>query len=213
MPWKPQNSPRLLRPVTWPPAAHVLPIGLMAAYTLRKWGAKAVPVLIIGLAIIGVGLLFFFDSIPPYSDPTWFGITRPSLVLVPFLCAFAGIFYWRVRASERLGRIIALFSILAVVANALILYSRVPADAMAMLAHAARLAAGLFLLFTLMQMGTIDTARRMRAERDLTRVNEALEDRVRQENSRSRSGKRRAAARRLRRANSPNAARSSSSAG
>jgi len=171
--------PRLLRPVTWPPTAHVLPIGLVAAYALRKQGTKALPVLVVGLSVIGLAMLFFFDSIPPYTAPTWFGVTRPSLVAVPFLCLFVGVFFWRVRATERLGRIIALFSILAVVANLAMLYSRAPADAPAMLAHAARLADGLFLLFTLTQMGTIDTARRMRAEKDLTRVNEALEDRVR----------------------------------
>ena len=60
------------------------------------------------------------------------------------------------------------------------LYSEAPADRASMLAHAGRFANGVFLLFTLTQMGSIDTARRMRAERVLTRVNEALEDRVRE---------------------------------
>jgi signal transduction histidine kinase/ActR/RegA family two-component response regulator len=171
--------PHLLRPVTWPPTAHLMPIGLGAAYALRKLGSNALPVLVTGLGVIGVGILFYFDAIPPYTPPTWFGVTRPSLALVPFLCLFVGILYWRVRSSERLGRIIALFSILAVVSNVAMLYSQAPSDAPALLAHAARLVNGLFLLFTLLQMGTIDTARRMRSEQELTRTNEALEDRVR----------------------------------
>jgi signal transduction histidine kinase/ActR/RegA family two-component response regulator len=171
--------PKLLRPVTWPPAAHVMPIGLVVALALRSWGAKGMPVLLIGLTTLGVGLLFYFDAVPPYTPPTWFGITRPSLVSVPFLCFLVGILYWRVRHTERLGRVIALFSILAVIGNGVMLYSHAPADAAAMIAHAARLANGLFLLSALMQMGTNDTARRMQAEKDLTRVNEALEDRVR----------------------------------
>jgi len=173
------SLPRLLRPVTWPPAAHLLPISLGAAYALRKWNTNTLPALGVGLTFVGVGMLFFFDSIPPYTAPTWFGITRPSLLLVPFLALAVGIAYWRVRGTERLGRIIALFSILSVVSNVAMLYAQAPADAPAMLAHAARFANGLFLLFTLSQMGTIDTARRMRAELDLTRLNEALEDRVR----------------------------------
>ena len=45
------------------------------------------------------------------------------------------------------------------------------------------------------QMGTIDTARRMRAEHDLTRVNEALEDRVARANRGPGSGQFRAARR------------------
>lgn len=171
--------PRILRPVTWPPAAHMLPISLGAAYLLRKQSKPPLIMLAIGLLVVGVGLLFFFDTIPPYTPPTWFGITRPSLVLVPVLSLIVGGAYWRVRGSERLGQSIALFTILAVVSNVAMLYAQWPSDAAAMLAHAARFANGLFLLFTLSQMGTIDTARRMRAEQDLTRVNEALEDRVR----------------------------------
>ncbi len=42
-------------------------------------------------------MLFLFDKIPPYSPPTWFGITRPTLVSVPFLALIVGILYWRVR--------------------------------------------------------------------------------------------------------------------
>jgi signal transduction histidine kinase/ActR/RegA family two-component response regulator len=169
----------LMRPVTWPPAAFMLLAGVSAAYLLRKRNTIALPAFALGLVLLGVVLLLIFDRFPPYTDPTWLGITRPSLVLVPFLSLFVGVIYWRIRASERLGAIIALLSILAVVSSCLMLYSRAPADRFAMLAHAARFANGLFLLFTLTQMGTIDTARRMRAERDLTRVNEALEDRVR----------------------------------
>ena len=146
-----------------------------ASGTRTRW-----PALGIGLTIVGhVGMLSYLRLHPPYTAPTWFGITRPSLVLVPFLALAVGISYWRVRGTERLGRIIALFSILSVVSNVAMLYAQAPADAPAMLAHAARFANGLFLLFTLSQMGTIDTARRMRAELDLTRLNEALEDRVR----------------------------------
>jgi len=169
----------MLRPVTWPPAAYVLPIGLCAAYMLRKRGAYAQPALAIGLLILGSGLLWIFDPIPPYTAPTWLGITRPSLVPVVFLTLFVGIFYWDIRNSERLGLIIVLLTVLAVVSNAAMLYSEAPADRAAMVAHAGRFANGLFLLFTLTQMGSIDTARRVRAERDLTRLNEALEDRVR----------------------------------
>jgi signal transduction histidine kinase/ActR/RegA family two-component response regulator len=169
----------LLRPVTWPPAAFVLPIGLGAAYMLRKRQASVLMPLGIGLSIIGVGLLWIFDPIPPYTTATWFGITRPSLVLVPFLSLFAGVLYWRVRGVERLGRVVTLLTILAVISNVAMLYSQSPGDRAAMLAHAARFANGLFLLFTLTQMGSIDTARRIRAERDLTRANEELEDRVR----------------------------------
>jgi signal transduction histidine kinase/ActR/RegA family two-component response regulator len=170
----------LLRPVTWPPAAFVLPIGLFAAYALRKQRAYAQPALAVGLMILGAGLLWVFDPIPPYTPPTWLGITRPSLILAPFLSLLVGVFYWQVRKTERLGLVIVLLTLLAVLSNFAMLYSEAPADRASMLAHAARFANGLFLLVTLTQMGSIETARRIRAEHDLTRLNEALEDRVRE---------------------------------
>ncbi len=170
----------LMRPVTWPPAAHVLPIGLCAAYALRKQPRYARAALAIGLLILGAVLLLIYDPIPPYTAPTWFGITRPSLALVPFLSLLVGIFYWHLRGTERLGPVIVLLTALSVISNLAMLYSESPADRASMLAHAGRFANGLFFLFTVTQMGSIDTARRMRMEHVLTRVNEALEGRVRE---------------------------------
>jgi len=170
----------LLRPVTWPPAAHILPIGLCAAYALRRQRAYSRPALTIGLLVLGSVLLLIFDPIPPYTAPTWLGVTRPSLALVPFLSFAVGAFYWQLRGSERLGSVIVLLTVLAVLSNVAMLYSEAPADRASMLAHAARFANGLFFLFTVTQMGSIDTARRMRVEHVLTRLNEALEDRVRE---------------------------------
>ena len=74
----------LLRPVTWPPAAHVLPIGLCAAYALRKQRSVRTA----GARHRSADprrryCSLIFDPIPPYTAPTWFGITRPSLALVP----------------------------------------------------------------------------------------------------------------------------------
>jgi signal transduction histidine kinase/ActR/RegA family two-component response regulator len=170
----------LLRPVTWPPAAHVLPVGLCAACVLRKQPAYAQSALAIGLLVFGTAVLVIFDPIPPYTAPTWFGITRPSLALVPLLSLAVGAFYWRLRKTTRLGSVIVMLTVLAVVSNVAMLYSESPGDRAAMLAHAARFANGLYFLFTVTQLGSIDTARRMRVENVLKRVNEALEDRVRE---------------------------------
>jgi len=170
----------LLRPVTWPPAAHVLPVGLCAAFALRRQRPYAQSALAIGLLVLGTVVLVVFDPIPPYTAPTWFGITRPSLALVPLLSLAVGVLYWRLRRTTRLGSVIFLLTVLAVISNVVMLYSESPADRPSMLAHAARFANGLFFLFTVTQLGSIDTARRMRAEHMLKRVNEALEDRVRE---------------------------------
>jgi len=174
-----QKMASRLRPATWPPVTYLLPIGLCLAYWLRKRSASATLALAIVLPLLGAGLVWFFDSIPRYAPATLFGVTRPSLALVPGVWAVVGVLFWRVRAHERVAWAIALFSILAIVGNIVMLYSQAPADHAAMVAHAGKFANGLFLLFTLMQLGTVDTARRMRAERELTSLNQALEDRVR----------------------------------
>ena len=185
----------LLRPVTWPPAAFVLPIGLCAAYALRKRRGYARPALAhrsvdprgrIALDLRPHPSVHGADLVRHY--PTFAGAgavpvaPRGSLLLAPP----------RYRAP---WAVIVLLTVLAVISNVAMLYSEAPADRASMLAHAGRFANGLFLLFTLTQMGSIDTARRMRAERVLTRVNEALEDRVARADRGSRSSKFRAACR------------------
>ncbi len=167
-----------LRPATWPPAAYILPIGVGVAYWVRNFNRRVVLAYSLGLALVGAGLFLLFRSIPAYTEPGWFGVTRPSLALVPVAWTVVGLIYWGMRATRGALGIIWLFCIFAVIGNLTMLYSKAPADDPAMLAHAAKFVNELFLLFTLTQMGTVDTARRMRAERDLTQLAEALENRV-----------------------------------
>ena len=167
-----------LRPSTWPPATYALPLGLIAAFVLRTRAGRTDLVLAAGLSAAGLALAVIFNFIPPYAPPGLFGMTRPSLVLVPMMWIIVLLLYWPLRVHERLARYIALFSILAIVSNVAMLYSAYPADDPALLAHAGKFANRMFLLFTLMQIGTLETARRIQGERDLTRLNDALEDRV-----------------------------------
>ncbi len=169
----------LLRPATWPPAAYLLPLGIGAALIGRgrRAGALLFGALLLALA---AGLVLAFQRIPRYTDPGFLGITRPSLALVPLLWIFVLAGHLRIVATDPVARVFSMFSAIMAVGATCMLYSRAPADTAAMLAHAAKVAAELYLLFSLTQIGTADTARRMQAERDLTLGNELLEARVAQ---------------------------------
>ena len=79
---------------------------------------------------------------------------------------------------DRLARVFAVFAAITLFVPLIMLYSQGPADKVAVLAHFVRITGELFLLFSLTQMGTADTARRMLVERELKASNEALEARV-----------------------------------
>ena len=161
---------------TWSPAVYLLPAGLLLALSLSRRGGS-VPLFGFGLLVMAAGLMAVF-AIPRYSEPSFFGITRPTLVLAPLLWIAVAISYWRIRATDRLAEVFAMFAVITMCVPLMMLYSQAPADKVAILGHFMRIAGEVFLLFSLTQMGTADTARRMQVERELKASNEALEARV-----------------------------------
>jgi signal transduction histidine kinase/ActR/RegA family two-component response regulator len=167
-------------PGTWSPPAYLLPLGLGVAAWFKYRQRGSALILALGLSAAAPLLLLLFQWLPPYAPSGWLGITRPTLVLVPLLWIPVASSYWRRRHEDRIAHAVAFYGVIAAVANTAMLYSRAPADALAMIGHLGMLCAGLYLLFSLTQMGAADTARRMRAERDLSALNVALETRVRE---------------------------------
>jgi signal transduction histidine kinase len=161
----------LLRLGTWSPAAYLLPLGLLVAPALARQVARVVPFLVV-LLIAAAGLMLLF-TLPRYSDPGFLGITRPTLLLAPPLWIAVALRYWRGRHADRLGRVFAIFAAVTVLVPVLMLFSRTAADKVAVLAHLLRVMGELYLLFSLLQFGTEDTAERMRAERMLKTTNAA----------------------------------------
>ncbi|MEJ0085553.1 MAG: ATP-binding protein [Pseudomonadota bacterium] len=170
---------RQFRTGTWAPPSYLLPLGLGAAV----WSARNPRVSQVGFAlcVLSAGAMLFalFQLLPRYSSPGWFGIIRPTLVLVPVLWLLAGAFFWRRRHGDRIAHTLAFYALLLALANALMLYSEEATSKFAMTAHFGVFGGGLYLLLSLARMGAVDTARRMRAERELVRSNVELETRVR----------------------------------
>jgi len=165
----------LLRPGSFSPAIYLLPAGLLAALPLSRRGFS-VPLFAVALLVAAAGLMALFAVVPRYSVPGAFGITRPTFMLAPLLWIPVIAGHWRIR--DRLARAFILFALLSLLVPLIMLFSQTPADKAAVVAHFVLVAAELFLLLSLMQMGTEDTAQRMRVERELALRNVELETRV-----------------------------------
>jgi hypothetical protein len=168
----------VLRPVTWPPAAHALPIGIAGAIWLAQHRRTGTLGYGIAVAVLSGGLLEAFRRLPTYTPPALLGTTRPALILAPLLWAIVGWICWRQRAVDHVFRPLTTMAIVLFLGNVTMLYSQAPHDTQAMVAHLSKAAGGLILLLCLMQLAAFDMLERLRAETKLARLNEELEHRV-----------------------------------
>ncbi|HAT32406.1 MAG TPA: diguanylate cyclase [Janthinobacterium sp.] len=166
-----------LRPATWPPAAYILPIGIICSLRLKgAW--RSAPRLGLALLLLGAAMLPAFSWLPRYTVPVWLDVTRPTLVPVPVLWALAGWLCWRRRGADRLLPSLALMSGVLMVAHLGMLFSSETADTPAMASHLLIIASYLALLLSLMRHAATDMLERLRAERELAQLNAQLERRV-----------------------------------
>ena len=167
-----------LRPATWPPAAHVLPVAVGGAIWLMRSGSAGILGFALAVAVLSTGLFAAFEWLPTYTPPGPLGVTRPVLVLAPVLWAIVGLTLWKLRATDRLMKPLALTAAVLCLANTAMLYSRAPHDEIAMAAHLGKGIGYFVLLLSLMKIASSDMIERIRAEANLARLNEDLERRV-----------------------------------
>lgn len=168
-----------LRPATWPPAAHLLPIAVGCSIWLMRRGSAGFLAFTLTVIILGAGLFAAFQWLPTYTPPAGpLGFTRPALMLAPMLWAIVGLVCWKLRATDRLLQPLALTAAVLCLANTAMLYSRAPHDEIAMVAHLGKGVGYFALLLSLMKIASSDMIERIRAETKLARLNEDLERRV-----------------------------------
>ncbi|MBO9574871.1 MAG: PAS domain S-box protein [Sphingobium sp.] len=168
----------VLRPATWPPAVYLLSLGTgWAIWRLRR-NSAGLAGYTLGMAILAGALFTAFQYAPAYLPPDLIGITRPTLLPVPFLWAAVAGAAWWTRASDRLLRPIFWMALVLAMANVIMLYSRAPADGPAMAAHLARVSGYLFLLFAVLEFASDDMRARIEAEARLASLNAELDERV-----------------------------------
>jgi hypothetical protein len=71
-------SEHFLRPATWPPAAHVLPVGIGGALWWLHRRSENIWSHAVAIAGAGAVLFLAFEWLPIYSPPSLLGITRPA---------------------------------------------------------------------------------------------------------------------------------------
>jgi len=168
---------------TWGPSAYVAAAGVGAALYLRSRPRRLGWIFALVLILLYAVLFVTFQLAPRYLLPGFLGITRPTLIGVPFLWAAVALAYWRLERSSQVARAVAAGAAVMTVAHCFMLFSQ-PADdptaivGTGMVAHFGKVAADLLLLLSLTQIGAADTARRLRAEAELTQLNKNLELRI-----------------------------------
>ena len=163
---------------TWGPNSHLLPIAVLAIMWLPRRFTEKTGRFAAALFILTLLMLVAFELLPRYADRDAIGFGRPSLVLSPILWAIAGVVCWWRRENNDITGTIAVMSIILVITNFTILFSRTANDAAGMTAHVGMLLGRLFMLIALLQMGSIEMVKRVRAQRALTDLNKDLDRRV-----------------------------------
>ena len=174
------DSSSTLRPVTWAPAAYILPIAVGGSiWLLRRQKANTLGFALVMVVAAGA-LPVIFQMLPSYTAPTFLGITRPVLILAPVLWLAIGIFCWRWRETDRLLRRLIWMVPALLLADLVMLYSRTPDDTPAMVAHLGRVVGYLVLLLLLLKLASSEMLERVRAEGRLAQLIDEQERRVRE---------------------------------
>ncbi|HWU13899.1 MAG TPA: PAS domain-containing protein [Caulobacter sp.] len=168
----------VLRPSTWPPPSHLLPLGVVGALLWPVTGRSSLAIFASAILAAAIVLFAVYQRLPTYLPPGLLGITRPTLILAPMLWIVAALVAWRLADRDRIIRALPMTAVILAAANALMLYSRSPADAPAMASHLGKMAGDLTLLFFLFQTAARDMRDRIRVETALSRLNAELDQRV-----------------------------------
>jgi signal transduction histidine kinase/ActR/RegA family two-component response regulator len=167
-----------LRSGTWAPPAYLLPLGIVIILLTAPGRYMSKGLFAMGTIATAGGLFALFQWLPRYVPTGLLDITRPTLLLVPLLWIPLGLFFWRRRRGHRISHALAYYAFGTALSHVFMLWSVEATSKFAMTAHFGVFAFGLCLLLSLVQMGTMDTAQRMRVERELKFSKEALESRV-----------------------------------
>lgn len=167
-----------LQTAAWAPSAYLLPIGIICSIWMMEKSKHYSSIFGVLLLLLGAGILALGLVISHDSSHHWLGISYPVLVFIPLLWIAVLLASWKFRRADRILPALAIMSIILLPSQVCMLYAHTPHDGYAMVAHIGGIAGTLILLFSIMQMSSIDMLARIRAERELVLANAELEHQV-----------------------------------
>jgi signal transduction histidine kinase/CheY-like chemotaxis protein len=172
------SLPDWLRPTTWSPSGHILPVGITLAMWRLQRGEAPMPYFLPGLLLLGAVLFASFQLLPAGVAFAPLGMTRAAQAGIPLLWAIVAVVAWRIRRAERKLAPVAAMAFILFFGNLAFLYSQALDDERSMVAHVSRLMGYLVLMLAVMRMASRDMLERIEAERALSQLNAELERRV-----------------------------------
>ena len=164
---------------TWLASATVLAGGVAAALLLlRRNSGLQNYAFVLALVAISLLLLAFLTVVPDPGEPGWLEGSFPCLAFAPILWAAIGVVGWQWREASRTLPTFVVMSVLLLLANIAMLFSRVPDDIPALLAHLGKSAGFWVMLISKMHLASGDMLERQRAEKKFRGLLESAPDRI-----------------------------------
>lgn len=164
---------------TWLASATVLPSGVAAALLLFRRNSRLQNYAFV-LALIAISLLMlaFLSVVPGPGKPSWLAVSLPGLAFAPILWAAIGVVAWQWRKASHTLPTFVVMSVLLLLANIAMLFSRVPDDTPSLLAHLGKAAGFWVMLISKMHRASGDMLERQRAEKKFRGLLESAPDSV-----------------------------------
>ncbi len=170
-----QAYSQIIQPATWPPSTYLLPISMTWLLYLKKRKIVLNPALFMAVMLVVTVILFMSTGLlPRYLDTGILGIQRPTQIPLLALWAIVIFMCFSARVKHPIYEGLPWMGVILFLSDLVMLYSTSPHEKFAMMAHVGKFFAYVLLHVVQMQIASADSRARNLAEKELSKVNDQL---------------------------------------